>query len=159
MGPELEAVFRGCKNRVWERLNSVPQGTQTARSAGFWSPGAHQHGSWPLCQSSSDGPAEWGADDSNHPTHMAISRVSQTLAKENTGLFYSLHPQSHTGPLSQAPCASSRRQVAKDLSSLLSSSLHFVSDLFKERSPGTPWRTRHQCPLWWTQLWGRGPGP
>ena len=38
----------------------------------------------------------------------------------------------------------------------LSSSLHFLSDLFKDRSPGMPWRARHQCPLWWTQLWGKG---
>ena len=139
MGPELEAVFRGCKNHVWERLNHAPQGVQIARSAGSRSPGAPQHGSWPLCQSScSDGPAEWGADGSNHPTHTADSRVSQTLATGNTGLFYSLHPQSHTGPRCQAPRAPSRRQVAKDLSSLLSSSLHLVSDLFKERPPGTP---------------------
>ena len=62
------------------------------------------------------------------------------------------HPQSHTGPLSQAPFASSRRQVAKDLSPLFPplSTFYLICS-------GMPWRAGHQCPLWWTQLWGKGP--
>lgn len=117
-GPELEALFHGCKNQVWE---SKPWVTQIARSAGFQSPYAPTD-TWAGPASSAAAPEAMLNGEqmlhNNHAMHVAISRVSQTMAKENIGLFYFLHPQSHTGPLSQAPTASSRWQVAKDISSL-----------------------------------------
>lgn len=91
----------------------------------------------------------------NHPMHVAISRVSQTLAKENTGLsILSIHKATQ-GLFPKLPLPHPDGQWPRTYR-LSSSSLHFLSDLFKDRSPGMPWRARHLCPLWWTQLWGKG---